>query len=330
MQEPRTVGRLAPSPTGRLHVGHARSFLIAWWSVRAAGGRVVLRLEDLDRSRVRQEYVDGVLRDLEWLGLDWDGVPLSQYESRAALHAAAEDLLARGLAYPCVCTRREVQEAIAAPHAGDVNEVYPGTCRDRFASVQAARAESGREPALRFRVAPGVVEFDDLLHGPQRQDVASVVGDFPITSRDGQVAYQLAVVVDDARQGVNEVLRGDDLLDSTARQGLLQRALGLASPRWGHLGLVVDESGRRLAKRADDLSLERLRDEGVDPRRLVAWIADGFELGAGEPLPAEAWIARFRLPSQPESAIRFDRPELDALLSGRVPAARRSSGPRMS
>jgi glutamyl-tRNA synthetase len=324
-----TVGRLAPSPTGRLHVGHARSFLIAWWSVRAAGGQMLLRMEDLDRSRVRPEFVDGVLRDLEWLGLDWHGPTVSQFEGRQALHEAAQELCDRGLAYPCVCTRREVQEAIAAPHAGETVDVYPGLCRDKYDSIEAARAESGREPALRFRTAPGLVEFTDLLHGPQSSDVAREVGDFPITSRDGQVAYQLAVVVDDARQGVTEVLRGDDLLDSTARQLLLQRALSLPSPRWGHLGLVVDASGRRLAKRADDVSLERLREAGVDPRHLVSWVAAGAGLPSGEARPAAAWIDDFRLPAEPDPTVRFDAPELDSLVSGRVPATSRSSGLEM-
>ena len=290
---------------------------------------MLLRLEDLDRSRVRPEFTSGVLRDLEWLGLDWDGAPVSQFEGRRALHEAAQELCDRGLAYPCVCTRREVQEAIAAPHLGDVNEVYPGTCRGKYASVEEARAASGREPALRFRVESGTTAFTDLLHGPQSSDVAREVGDFPITSRDGQVAYQLAVVVDDARQGVTEVLRGDDLLDSTARQRLLQRALGLPSPRWGHLGLVVDGSGRRLAKRADDLSLERLREGGVDPRLLVSWVADSLGLPGAEPRPAAARIGDFRLPAEQEPSVRFDAPELDSLLSGRVPATRRSSGPEM-
>jgi len=323
------TGRLAPSPTGRLHVGHARSFVIAWWSVRKAGGRMLLRFEDLDRSRVRPEYADGVLCDLEWLGLDWDGAPVSQFEGRQALHQAAQELCDRGLAYPCVCTRSEVQAAIAAPHIGEVNEVYPGTCRDKFGSIEAARAESGREPALRFRTPEGLVEFTDLLHGPQSQAVAREVGDFPITSRDGQVAYQLAVVVDDARQGVTEVLRGDDLLDSTARQLALQRALSLPSPRWGHLGLVVDGTGRRLAKRADDLSLERLREARVDPRQLIAWIADSAGLPPGDSRPPAAWIDDFRLPAEPEPTVRFDAPELDSLLSGRVPATSRSSRPEM-
>lgn len=321
------TGRLAPSPTGRLHVGHARSFVMAWWSARAAGGRVVLRLEDLDASRVRPEFTDGVLRDLAWLGLDHDGAPTLQSEGRAQLEAAAHRLLDEGRAYPCVCTRREIQDAIAAPHAGESHGAYPGTCRGRFASLEEARAATGRDPALRLLVDPGPVTFVDALRGARAIDVAAEVGDFPITSRDGQVAYQLAVVVDDARQGVTEVLRGEDLLDSTARQALVQRALGLEPPTYAHLGLVVDEAGRRLAKRADDLSLDRLRDEGVDPRRLVAWIAASAgcvpeaEVADLAESPADL-LPAFRPPVAPERPIRFDAPEFEALRGGRTPVPR--------
>ena len=292
-----------------------------------------MRLEDLDRSRVRPEFESGVLSDLEWLGLDWDGPVISQFEGRAALHDAAQDLLRRGLAYPCVCTRSEIKDAIAAPHAGESSEVYPGTCRGLYASLGDAREASGREPALRLLVEAGEVAFIDLLHGEQRADVARTVGDFPLTSRDGQVAYQLAVVVDDAREGVTEVLRGEDLLDSTARQVLLQRALGLPSPRRGHLGLVADATGRRLAKRADDLSLARLRELGVDPRLLVSWIAASAGMAPETDTCAEVevrsatdFIPDFRLRNRPEPAMRFDRPELDSLVSGRVPRVFDSPG----
>lgn len=322
----RPVGRLAPSPTGRLHVGHARSFLIAWWSARAAGGRVVLRMEDLDASRARPEHAERMLRDLEWLGLDWDGPPLGQAADRGPLDAATEELLARGLAYPCVCTRREIRDAIAAPHAEDRGEAYPGTCRGRFATLDEARAATGREPALRLRVDPGVVHFDDLLHGATNIDVASEVGDFPIRSRDGQPAYQLAVVVDDARQGVTEVLRGEDLIDSTARQILVQRALGLPSPRWGHLGLVVDATGRRLAKRSGDIALASLQEAGVDPRLLVAWVAASLGLAVDAPVRANQVLAGFRLPRTPEPPVRFAAPELAALRAGRIPPPTRDEG----
>ncbi len=175
------------------------------------------------------------------------------------------------MVYPCVCTRREIQAAQSAPHAPDPR--YPGTCRGRYASMAEARRSSGREPALRLHVAPGEVEFEDVLRGRFVEDVAGVVGDFPVATRAGAAAYQLAVVVDDAEQGVTEVLRGDDLLSSTARQAYLHGLLALERPAWLHVPLVEDGTGRRLAKRADDVSLAQLRESGVEAARVVAWAA---------------------------------------------------------
>ena len=260
---PPVVGRLAPSPTGRLHVGHARSFLLAWWQVRSQEGEIRLRLEDLDRERSSPHWSDEILRDLEWLGLDWDGCPWWQSEGLEGLEAAVEALLEQGLVYPCVCTRRELAEAASAPHAAE-HAPYPGTCRDRFESREEAARSTGRQAALRLRVAPGEIAFEDRLLGARAIDVARTAGDFPVTRRDGTVAYQLAVVVDDARQGVTEVLRGDDLVDSTPRQILVARALGLRSPNWTHVPLVVDDAGERLAKRTEGLALGELRQQGVD------------------------------------------------------------------
>jgi len=311
------VGRLAPSPTGLLHLGHARSFLLAWWSARARGGRVLLRLEDLDRARVKPGMAEACLRDLEWLGLDWDGSVVMQSAGEEHLRAAAASILERGLAYPCVCTRREVELAASAPHEGDGTLRYPGTCRARFLSPAEAERESGRPAALRLRVPPGAVAFEDALRGRVSFDVAREVGDFPLTGRDGQVAYQLAVVVDDARQGVTEVLRGDDLLASTARQVLVQEALGLPRPVWVHVPLVLDAAGRRLAKRADGLSLARLRAEGVSPRAVVAWAARsaGMECGDGAATPAEL-VASFDLARLPREPVRLAPEVLAALRAG--------------
>lgn len=311
------VGRLAPSPTGLLHLGHARSFLLAWWSARARGGGVRLRLEDLDAARVRAEYVESCLSDLEWLGLDWDGPVRRQSEDTVALEQACEALVAAGRAYPCVCTRAEIA-AVAAPHAGELETRYPGTCSGRWASASAARADSGREPALRLGVEPGPVEFVDALHGPQVFDVEGSVGDFPIRRRDGVFAYQLAVVVDDHEAGVTEVLRGDDLLPSTARQLLVQRALGLSSPAWVHVPLVLDAGGDRLAKRRDSFALARLREAGADPRAVVAWAARS----AGQEVPALARAdevrAHFDLARLPEAPAVITDAELEGLLSTRV------------
>ena len=306
------VGRLAPSPTGHLHVGHARSFLLAWWHARARGGRIVLRIEDLDAARARPELARQALDDLRWLGLDWDGPPLVQSSATAPLADAVEQLLARGLAYPCVCSRKEIQSALSAPHADTPEPRYPGTCRGRYANAAEAEA-TGRSAGVRFVVPPGDVAFVDGLAGPQRFDVAASVGDFLIARRDGAFAYQLAVVVDDARQGVTDVLRGDDLLPSTPRQRLLQRALGLPSPRWFHAPLVVDPGGERLAKRRGDLALASLRAEGVDPRRLVAWAARSAGLDVGERARAEDVLAEFTLERLPRAPALFGPADLAAL-----------------
>lgn len=270
-------GRLAPSPTGQLHLGHARTFLLAWLHVRSRGGEVLLRLEDLDASRSRPELAAGVLRDLEWLGIDWDGPVVSQSARIDELRAAAERLHETGFAYACVCTRADLRSALSAPQRGVDEQRYAGTCRDRSPAETA-----GRPFALRFRVPPGPIAFVDGIAGAQSFDVAREVGDFMIQNRARVPSYQLAVVVDDAAHGVTEVFRGDDLLSSTPRQTLLLDALGLPHPRWYHVPLVLDAAGRRLAKRADDLALSTLRGAGVDPRAIVAWALSsaGFRIEA--------------------------------------------------
>jgi len=247
-------------------LGHARSFLLAWWSARSRGGRVVLRLEDLDAQRCRDDYVDACLRDLEWLGLDWDGEPLRQSADLEPYRAAVARLLAEGAAYRCWCTRAEIA-AVAAPQEGAREMRYPGICRDR------GDPPADRPAGVRVRAPDAPVVVCDRAAGTAAFDVGGEVGDFLIQRRDGVYAYQLAVVVDDARQGVTEVLRGVDLLPSAARQQHLYGLLGLRVPVWFHVPLVHDESGRRLAKRRGAASLSALRDGGVDPRALVAWAA---------------------------------------------------------
>ncbi|HVW23896.1 MAG TPA: tRNA glutamyl-Q(34) synthetase GluQRS [Polyangiaceae bacterium] len=268
-----SVGRLLPSPTGRLHLGHARTFLIAYWHARSRGGRLVLRIEDLDAPRVVPGAADDVVRDLAWLGIDWDGPVVLQSAHLSASNAACEELLRRGLAYACVCSRGDLRTAQSAPQAGVAEPRYPGTCRGRFASVAEAERVTGKPAGVRFAVPPGRVDLVDAFAGPFSVDVAAEIGDFLIARKGGLPAYQLAVVVDDAAQGVTEVVRGDDLLPSTARQYLLRRALGLPEPAYWHVPLVVDGAGRRLAKRADDSSLAELRDRGVDPRAVASWVA---------------------------------------------------------
>jgi glutamyl-tRNA synthetase len=210
---------------------------------------------------------------MKWLGLDWDIGPRIQSSGLEEISAAANTLTRDGLAYPCVCSRGDVKSSASAPQEGVSEWRYPGTCRGRFSSQAEARAQSGKDSALRFCVKPNLVTVADAFVGPKQFDVFNEVGDFPILRRDQTPAYQLAVVVDDARDGITEVVRGDDLLPSAARQQLLYEALGLTAPRWVHVPLVTDEPGRRLAKRADDLSLHELRLRGVDPRAVVSWAA---------------------------------------------------------
>ncbi len=290
------VGRLAPSPTGLLHLGHARTFLLAWAHTRSRGGRVVLRVEDLDAERATEAFSDELQRALEWLGLDWDGPVERQSAHRERFSAAARRLLAEGLAYPCVCSRGELRLALGAPQAGDPAPLrYPGTCRGRFSTLEEAESRTGRAAGLRFRAPEREVAFVDGLHGAQRLDVSKAVGDFVIGRRDGLAAYQLAVVVDDAAAGVTEVVRGDDLLESTAQQLLLQEALSLPHPLWFHAPLVLDASGRRLAKRDGALALAALRERGADPRRLVQWALESAGHPASERLTAQDALRSFDL-----------------------------------
>jgi len=281
-------------------------------------------LEDLDRGRVRPEFVDACLEDLRWLGLDWDGEVEFQSARAPALEAVAEDLARRGLAYPCVCTRREIEEALSAPHGAPESSPYPGTCRGRYGSRAEARAATGREPALRLGVGGRPITIEDARRGSLTQNLAREVGDFPITSRDGQVSYQLAVVLDDARSGVTEVLRGEDLLASTPRQRFLQELLGLPAPRWVHVPLVLDESGERLAKRHDALSLRALRRAGVAPESLVGWL--GRALGqdcAPRARPADL-LARFALERLPRAPLVFGRATFESLKDPHSPGEKSS------
>ncbi len=298
------VGRLAPSPTGALHVGHARSFLLAWWSVRSRGGRVLLRIDDLDHTRLRPGMVDACLRDLEWLGLPWDGPIVLQSQRTELYMECAHRLLGKGLAYPCTCTRKEIALAASAPHEADGESAYPGTCRGRYDSL--AEAETGRPASLRFCVPPGEQRWQDLILGPQSTSVAQQSGDFLLTRRDQVIAYQLACAVDDGSLGVNEVLRGVDLASSTPRQMLLQEALGLPSPAWAHVGLVTDLAGERLAKRNQAIRLGDLREAGLDPRRLVAWVAQGCGMPVGPLATAQEALGHFSLEALDAHPVAFD------------------------
>ncbi len=274
-------GRFAPSPTGPLHLGNARTALLSWLAARAAGGTYVMRIEDLDRPRVRPGVEATLLDELRWLGLDWDegpdaGGPAGPYRQSERLPRYAAALAAlrdAGQAYPCFCSRAEIAAAAQAPHGpGDDGPRYPGTCRT-LSAAEVARRSAARPPAWRFRVPGGEVAFEDGIHGRCAFDVAAGAGDFVVARADGVPAYQLAVVVDDAAMGVTEVVRGDDLLPSTSRQLLLYAALGLPPPRFAHVPLVVGEDGERLAKRHGALSLGELRARGADPRAVAGLLA---------------------------------------------------------
>lgn len=290
--------------------------MLAWLHVRSRGGELILRLEDLDAGRSRPELAAGVLRDLAWLGLDWDGPVVAQSSRLEALSAAALALRERGFAYPCVCSRADLQRAVSAPHQGETERRYPGTCRERVTS-------EGRAFALRFRVPEGEIEVEDGIVGVRRFDVASDVGDFVVANRAGLPSYQLAVVVDDAAQGINEVFRGDDLLSSTPRQLLIARALELPVPRYFHAPLVLDAGGRRLAKRADDLSLDSLRALGADPRVITQWVMTSAGFDIDERLEPRDALSLFDLSKLDRQPVVLGEAALSALLSGDGRAARR-------
>ena len=287
-------GRFAPSPTGRLHLGNARTAMLAWLQARAAGGSFLLRIEDLDPARSRSEYVDELFRDLEYLGLTWDEQPVFQSRRSAAYQAALHLLRQKGLTYECFCSRAEIARSASAPHgAADEGPPYPGTCARLDGAAADARRKQ-RAPAVRYRVPPGAVELVDLVHGRFQQDIASAVGDFVVRRNDGIASYQLAVVVDDADTGITDVLRGEDLLASTPRQLLLYRALGLRPPSFAHVPLLTEPTGRRLAKRDGVFSVAELRRRSIPAERIIGMLASWSGLG-DEDGPAAAWVSRFRL-----------------------------------
>jgi glutamyl-tRNA synthetase len=303
------IGRLAPTPSGGLHLGNARTFLVAWLSARAAGGRVLLRMDDLDRPRVKAGFVEQAMEDLRWLGLDWDGEPTFQSLREEAYAAALERLQATGRVYPCVCSRKEIEIAARAPHEGEEGPVYAGACRGKFRDAADAQCQTGRAPCWRFAV-DGLgprVGFDDALHGWREFEVARQLGDFVVFRNDGIAAYQLATVVDDEAQGVTEVVRGDDLLLSTARQILLHRALGVMPPRFLHVPLVLDATGLRMAKRRDSTRLAALREAGVPAAQVVGALAASCGWASvGEHVTPTALVTRYDLSKLPHQPVRLD------------------------
>lgn len=299
--QPIVRSRLAPSPTGHLHLGNAWSFLLCWLAVRSRGGQIVLRMEDIDPDRSRPEFVRSMMDDLGWLGLDWDegpdcgGVfgPYAQSKRLERYDEIVRQLQDMGAIYPCYCTRRELKSMASAPHAEDASPVYPGTCLHLDAAQRLMRETSGRTFSLRLH-GRGEVEFCDLVQGPVRFDWKGCGGDFPVRRSDGVISYQLAVVADDLDHRINLVVRGRDILPSTPRQMRLFELLGAEPPRYAHVPLVLDHQGDRLAKRHKSLELRALRAMGVTPQALVGYLACRAGLLAkAEPVRPNALVSGF-------------------------------------
>ena len=250
------IGRFAPTPSGRLHLGNLLCCLLAYLSARSAGGRFLLRIEDVDVPRCPRRLSEQCIADLEYLGFDWDEPPLFQSERTEIYQRYFDKLDDLGLIYPCFCTRAQLHAA-QAPNLGDREPVYAGTCAS-LTRKEVAEKEKTRRPAMRMRLPDETVSFTDLHYGPYSENLAKETGDFIIRRSDGLFGYQLAAVVDDALSGVNEIVRGRDILASTPRQIHMLKTLGFPVPRYSHIPLLMDSEGRRLAKRDKDLSLDEL------------------------------------------------------------------------
>ncbi len=293
---PKPVGRYAPSPTGEIHLGNASTALLAWLSIRSRGGTFVMRMEDLDAPRVRPGLARRILDDLAWLGIDWDEGPgaggdhgpYDQSLRDSFYDAAFERLQASGLVYPCFCSRKDIAAAASAPQLPGDELRYPETCRSRDGEEARRRISEGQRHAWRLKVSDDArPQFHDRIHGPSGEDEGESPGDFVIRRSDGLTAYHLAVVVDDAAMGIDEIVRGDDLLSSTARQVLLYEMLGYEQPVYGHVPLLLGEDGVRLSKRHQGITLRELRDVGFTPERIVGGVAALLGLQA-EPKPKTA------------------------------------------
>jgi len=301
--QPLIRGRYAPSPTGDLHLGNLRTALLAWLFARCTHGQFVLRIEDLDRPRVRSGASERMLFDLRWLGLDWDQgpdiggphAPYIQSEREEIYTTYLQRLLDKGLIYPCYCSRAEIAHAASAPH-GNEGPRYPGTCRYLTQAQRRQYEAHNRRPAMRFRVDDErTISFIDLLVGPVEQQVQQTVGDFIVCRSDGIFAYQFAVVVDDALMQINQVVRGVDLLQSTARQILLFEALGFQVPTFAHVPLLLDEHGKRFSKRTQSAGLEPLRALGATPVQIVGQMAaDCGLVDRGEQLSASELAQQYK------------------------------------
>ena len=286
------VGRFAPTPSGRMHLGNVFSALMAWASVRSQNGSLILRVEDLDIRAHNPQYTSLLLDDLQWLGLTWDKGPYYQSKRTELYQEALSDLRQQGLLYPCFCSRADLHAA-QAPHASDGTYVYARTCRNLSKSEREELAKH-KIPATRIRVPNKTYAFEDKVYGQTSQNLFKLCGDFIVQRADEIFAYQLAVVVDDADMGVTEVVRGSDLLSSTPRQLYLQDVLGLSHPTYAHLPLLVAPDGRRLSKRNHDLDLGVLRSQGKTPEEILGFLAYCIGLAEKEePLSAAQVANRF-------------------------------------
>lgn len=291
-------GRFAPSPTGRMHLGNVYAALLSWLSARAQGGGWVLRIEDIDPGRSRQEYTEQIKLDLKWLGLDWDEYFVQSERSEVYTHYLSI-LESQGLTYPCYCSRADIM-ATQAPHESDGRIVYAGTCRPdkvlRFEGLEVLRSKgcvTQRKPATRVMVPDEEIPFTDGLYGQQSINLAKHCGDFIVRRSDGAWAYQLAVVVDDALMGVTEVVRGCDLLQSVPQQLYLYRILGLAAPQFTHIPLLVNEAGQRLSKRDKSLDLGEL-SKSLSPQQIIGFLANQIGLtDKFEPITPQELVTLF-------------------------------------
>ncbi|MDU2066019.1 MAG: tRNA glutamyl-Q(34) synthetase GluQRS [Sporomusaceae bacterium] len=317
-------GRFAPSPTGSMHLGNVWTALLSWLYIRSQSGRMILRIEDLDPDRSKEEYTKQLIADLAWLGLDYDEGPgkekpqhtYRQSERQAIYQFYLQKLQARGLLYPCFCSRQELHSLAGAPHVGEAYSIYRGTCRSLSEQERQARLASGRRPALRLQVFDETIRFTDGLYGAIAENVALSVGDFILRRSDGVFAYQFAVVIDDALMGISHVVRGADLLDSTARQIYLYRLLGFKTPEFIHVPLLCGDDGVRLSKRHNDVSLAELKQRGVTSEAIIGYLAylAGWREQA-EPISAVKLLPYFRLGTLPKGNIIIQEAEITAFLS---------------
>jgi len=318
-------GRFAPTPSGRMHLGNALSALLAWLQMRSCGGRIALRLEDLDRARCKPEYAPLLLEDMAWLGLDWDegpdaGGPCGPYRQSDRTEwyeQALRRLEEQHLLYPCYCSRADLRMAASAPHGlASEGPAYPGTCRQLTAEERAQKEASGKTPSLRFRMPWRTVRFRDGVAGPQ-EFPPPAGGDFVVKRADGIIAYQLAVVVDDIAMGITDVFRGRDLLDSTPRQIALYEALGSEPPAFAHGPLLIGPDGARLSKRHGAVSLAELRERGVTAEEIAGFLAwHAGLLDRPEPVKPRDLVPQFRPDLVPRTDIVLSAEELQRLADG--------------